>query len=155
MLEHSQGTATSRMLEPRLQCEHLPDTERESFWYRDIGLGLPGGQVARVQDRTELVPTLRWRRLDDARDRSIQQQREKERRRNRLVRLHARIRILQALQQQLLDQTVGVRRDVGVNGWEQCREQSAPAQYIVAACAVTCQEQLQGLVEQARGRHPS
>ena len=55
--------------------------------------------------------------------------------------------------QQLLDQAARMRRQVALDGRKQLAEQPRCAQHLEAALAVSGQEQLQRLVEQARRRH--
>ena len=101
------------------------------------------------------MPALGRRRFDDLGDRPVQQEREQKRRSDRLVRNDTRIRVLQALQQQLLDHAAGVRPEVGIHRRQQPREQAVAPQSLEAACAVTRQEEFERLVEQACGRHAS
>ena len=153
MLEHAQRAPAARMLKARLQREHLAHAEREALRNRDACLRLAGRPVTGIENGRHLVPALRGRGLDDAGDRSIQQEREQEGRRHRLVRLHARIGVLQALQQQLLDQAARMAVEVGVDARQQCRQQAAATQHLEAARTVTGQEQLQRLIEEPRRRH--
>src|SRR6516164_10800670 len=68
MLEHAQRAAAARVLEAWLQCEHLAYPERETLRNRDARLCLAGRAVAGVEDRRELMPARRRRRLNVLRD---------------------------------------------------------------------------------------
>src|SRR5690606_20241524 len=109
MFEQSQCTPAARMLETRLQREHLPHAERETTGDRHALLCIAYGAFAGVHDRVELVPSLGRRGFDLARDRPVKEQREQKRRGERLASLGARVRILEAAHEKLLDETVRVR----------------------------------------------
>ncbi len=107
------------MFQSRLQPKHLANAQREALRYRHIVLSFARRAIACVQDRPQLMPVL-WRRgLDDGRNRPVEQQGKQEGRGDGLVGLHALVGVPQALGQQLLDQTIGVRRQVRVDCWQQ------------------------------------
>src|SRR6267142_17347 len=95
MLEDSQRPPPTRVLEPRLESEHLAHTQREALGKTDVRLNLAGRAVAGVQNRSELMPSLRRSRFDDRGDRTIEQQCNQDSQGDRLVRHYQSIRILE------------------------------------------------------------
>ncbi len=116
MLQSAQSTPTAGMLQSRLQSKHLAHAEREALRNCDVCLSFACRAVACVQNRPQLVPPLGRRRLDDSRNRPIEQQRKEKRRRHRLVRHDALVRILEAVHQELLYEASRMRLDVGIDG---------------------------------------
>ncbi len=116
MLEYPQCASTAWMLEARLQRKHLADPEREAFRNSHVGLGFARRPIAGIENRSQLMPPLGRRGFDDSRDRSVEQQSEQKRRRDRLVRHDPLVRVLQALHEQLLDETPRMRLDIAIHG---------------------------------------
>jgi len=71
MLEHAQRPPAARVLQARLQREHLAHAERKAPGNRDANLRLAHRAVAGLEDRRQLMPARRWRRLDERSNRPI------------------------------------------------------------------------------------
>src|SRR5580658_10407747 len=99
MLENPQRTPAARMLESRLQRDHLAHAERETLGYRKVRLRLAQCAVAGLENSGELVPAFRWGCLDERGDGAIEKERKEEGRRHGLVVDDPRIGVPQPLQQ--------------------------------------------------------
>ena len=109
--------------------------------------------VEGVEDGGRVVPQLARRFLDAQPDGAVHQQREQEGRRHRTILAHPSVGLDEAAPQHALRRAVReTTREIGDVG-QKFREQAAREQRLVAALAVTGQEQLERLVEQPRRRH--
>jgi len=106
-----------------LQGVHLPHTEGEPARNGHPLLRLAQGAIAGFEYGPRFMPALGWQGLNHRRNRPVQQEREQERGRDRLVLGHTRIGIVQALQDQLLHQAAWVLLQVTIDGRKQRREQ--------------------------------
>src|SRR5579864_2209160 len=102
MLNDPQRAPAAWVLQARLQGEHLTHAQRETLGQSNARLNLAGRSVARVQNRSELVPALRRSGLDKGGDRPVEQKRKEESRSDGLVGEYARVRILQTAHHELL-----------------------------------------------------
>src|ERR1700682_1148411 len=70
VLQHAQRAPAARVLQPRLQREHLAHAQREALRDGEARLRLACRLIAGVEDGGQLMPAPGWRRLDYARNRA-------------------------------------------------------------------------------------
>jgi hypothetical protein len=153
MRQEAQRTPPARVLEPRLQREHLAEPQREAPRNREMRLRLPYRAVASVSNGRELVPLFRGHRFDDLGDGTIEEQRQQKCGRQRTARGGALIGVGEPLHQQPLDEAAGVSAEIGIHVGQELRQQPSPPQHFQALGPVAREKQLQHLIEEARRGH--
>jgi hypothetical protein len=118
MLEYPQRTPSARMLEARLQSEHLPEAKRETPRDQHVRLSLAHGAIAGVQDRRDVMPTLGRRRLNQVRNRSVQEERKEKARCDCFAVTHAKIRIRKPTHEKLLRGCATIGLKVRIHRWQ-------------------------------------
>ena len=153
MFEQAQRAPPTRALEPRLQRVHFAHPEGDAPRHRHSLLRLAQCAIAGLEYRLWFMPALRRERFDLRGDRPVKQQRVEKSRRHRLVFDNTPISILQALDQQILDQASRMLLEIAIDHREQHREQAVLAQHAVTLGAVAREEHFRRLIEQSRRRH--